>query len=144
MRTARSIGNWLAVLRSQATGLHYKKASPTKECHDFEGLNLTSTFAEYVEADDNVVICGEVSLDDAIDEAWPTADTAVTSDEDDDVATHAVPVPTTFAKVLQHIDSIRNFICSCDATEDLLLDIGQLEQKLLVHGPNKVQKNYFF
>ncbi|KAK8755107.1 hypothetical protein V5799_002189 [Amblyomma americanum] len=90
---------------------------------DFEGLNLATTFAEYVEADD-VAICGEVSLDDAIAEALPRADTTATSDEDNDDATDAVPVPTTFAEVLRHIDSIRNFICSRDAAEDLLLDVA--------------------
>ncbi|KAK8757679.1 hypothetical protein V5799_004693 [Amblyomma americanum] len=37
---------------------------------DFEGLNLATTFAEYVEADDNVAIYGEVSLDDAIADVW--------------------------------------------------------------------------
>ncbi|XP_070385712.1 tigger transposable element-derived protein 4-like [Dermacentor albipictus] len=79
---------------------------------NFEGLNLTTIFAEYVEADDNVAICGEVLLDDAIEEALPSADTAATSDEDNDNTTDAVPVPTPFAKVLRHIDGIRNFICS--------------------------------
>ncbi|KAK8762031.1 hypothetical protein V5799_026704 [Amblyomma americanum] len=108
---------------------------------DFEGLNLATTFAEYVDADDNVAICGEVSLDDAIAEALPSADITATSDEDDDDATDAVPVPTTFAEVLQLIDGFRNFICSRDAAEDLLLDVAQLERKLLqVHGSNKVQK----
>ncbi|KAH7978442.1 hypothetical protein HPB49_005519 [Dermacentor silvarum] len=61
---------------------------------DFEGLNHTTTFAEYVEADNNVSICGEMSLDDAIEEALPSADTAVTSNEEYDDATDvAVPVP---------------------------------------------------
>ncbi|KAK8782047.1 hypothetical protein V5799_016612 [Amblyomma americanum] len=108
---------------------------------DFERLNLTTTFAEYVEADDNVAICVEVSLDDAIAEALPSADTTAKSDEDNNDATDAVPVPTTFAEVLRHIDGILNFICSRDAAEDLLLDVAQLEQKVLqVHGSNKVQK----
>ncbi|KAK8762032.1 hypothetical protein V5799_026705 [Amblyomma americanum] len=78
---------------------------------DFEGLNLATTFAEYVEADDNATICGEVSLDDAVAEALPSADTTATSDEDNDAATDAVPVPTTFAEVLLLIDGFRNFIC---------------------------------
>ncbi|KAK8771180.1 hypothetical protein V5799_025575 [Amblyomma americanum] len=109
--------------------------------NDFEDLNLTTTFAEYVEADNNVAICGEVSLDDAIAEALPSADITATSNEDNDDTTDAVPVPTTFAEVLRHIDGIRNFICSSDAAEKLLLDVAQLERKLLqVHGSNKVQK----
>ncbi|KAK8783537.1 hypothetical protein V5799_010099 [Amblyomma americanum] len=107
---------------------------------DFEGLNLTTTCAEYVEANDNVAICGEVSLDDAIEEALPSADTTAASDEGNGDATDAVPVPTTFAEVLRHIDDIRNFICSHDAAEDLLLDVAQLERKILVHGSNKVRK----
>ncbi|KAK8778928.1 hypothetical protein V5799_019729 [Amblyomma americanum] len=73
---------------------------------DFMGLNLATTFSEYVEADYNVAIYGEVSLDDAIAEALPNADTTATSDEDNDDATDAVPVPTTFAEVLRHIDCI--------------------------------------
>ncbi|KAK8772797.1 hypothetical protein V5799_012667 [Amblyomma americanum] len=107
---------------------------------DFERLNLTTTFADYVEADDNIAICGEVSLDDAIEEALPSADTTATSDKDNDDATDAVPVPTTFVEVLGHIDGTRNFICSRDPAENLLLDVAQLERKLLVHGSNKVQK----
>ncbi|KAK8773168.1 hypothetical protein V5799_012300 [Amblyomma americanum] len=108
---------------------------------DFEGLNLATTFVEYMEADDNIAICGELSLDDAIAEALPSADTTATSDEDNADATEAVPVPTTFAEVLRHIDGIRNFICSRDTAEDLLLNVAQLERKLpQVHGSNKVQK----
>ncbi|KAK8769195.1 hypothetical protein V5799_014341 [Amblyomma americanum] len=113
---------------------------------DFEGLNLATAFAEYVEADD-VSICGKVLLNDAIAEALPSADTTATSDEDNDDTTDVVPVPTMFAEVLQHIDGARNFICSRDAAEELLLDVAQLERKLLqVHGLNKVQKkltNFF-
>ncbi|XP_065302340.1 tigger transposable element-derived protein 6-like [Dermacentor albipictus] len=94
---------------------------------DFEGLNLTTTFAEYVEANDNIAICGDTSLDVPIKETLPSADPAVTSDEDEDDTTDAVPEPTTFAEELWHIDGIRNFIYSRDAAEDFLLDVVQLE-----------------
>ncbi|XP_075550815.1 uncharacterized protein LOC142584587 [Dermacentor variabilis] len=69
------------------------------------------------EADDNVAICGDLLLDDVIEEALPSVDTAATSDEDTDDATDAVPVPTTFAEVLRHIDGIQNFIFSRFAAE---------------------------
>ncbi|KAH6923759.1 hypothetical protein HPB50_005953 [Hyalomma asiaticum] len=72
---------------------------------DFERLNQTTTFAEFVEADDDVAICGELSLDDVIAEALPDADTTATSDEDD-AAAAADAVPTSFADMLRHIDSI--------------------------------------
>lgn len=108
---------------------------------DFGGvLDTTATFTEYVEADDNVAICGELSLEDAVDEALTRAETTVTSDEDDDSTDVAVPVPTTFADVLRHIDGIRNYICSCDDTENLLSDVFQLERKLSLLEAKKIQK----
>lgn len=110
---------------------------------DFDGfLDTTTTFTEYVEADGNVAICGELSLEDAIDEALPRADATVTSceDDDDDSTDVVVPVPTTFADVLRHTDGIRNCICSRDNTEDLLSDIAQLERKVSLLGAKKVQK----
>lgn len=76
-----------------------------------------------------MAICGELSLEDTIDKALPRADATGTSDEDDDDDSTdvAVPVSTTFADVLQHMDSSRNYICSCDNTEDLLSDVAQVE-----------------
>ncbi|KAH6944765.1 hypothetical protein HPB50_004969 [Hyalomma asiaticum] len=108
---------------------------------DFERLNRTTTFAEFVEADDDVAICGELSLDDAIAEALPDADTTATSDEDeDDAAAAADAVPTSFADMLRHIDGIRSYVCTREATEDVLLDVAKLEGKLLRLGSKKVQK----
>ncbi|KAH7976937.1 hypothetical protein HPB52_021750 [Rhipicephalus sanguineus] len=104
---------------------------------DFERLNPATTFAEFVEADDDVAVCSELSLDDAIAEALPDADTA-TSDEDDAVAAAAadVAVPTSFDDMLRHIDGIRNYVCTCKATED----VAKPEGKLLRLGSKKVQK----
>ncbi|KAH6921203.1 hypothetical protein HPB50_027810 [Hyalomma asiaticum] len=108
---------------------------------DFERLNQTTTFAEFVEADDDVAICGELSLDDAIAEALPDADTTATSDEDEDAAAAAADaVPTSFADMLRHIDGIRSYVCTREATEDVLLDVAKLEGKLLRLGSKKVQK----
>ncbi|KAH6922664.1 hypothetical protein HPB50_017473 [Hyalomma asiaticum] len=108
---------------------------------DFERLNRTTTFAEFVEADDDVAICGELSLDDAIAEALPDADTTATSDEDeDDAAAAADAVPTSFADMLRHIDGIRSYVCTREATEDVLLYVAKLEGKLLRLGSKKVQK----
>lgn len=131
---------------------HAKRATNHHNCNlvadagfadeDFDGfLDTTTTFTEYVEADGNVAICGELSLEDAIDEALPRADATVTSCEDDDDSTDVVmPVPTTFADVLRHTDGIRNCICSRDNTEDLLSNVAQLERKVSLLGAKKVQK----
>ncbi|KAL1487095.1 hypothetical protein MTO96_046674 [Rhipicephalus appendiculatus] len=100
---------------------------------DFERLNPTTTFA--VEADDNVATCGELSLDEAIAEEFPGAEATATSDEDDAAATAAdAAVPTSFADMLRHMDGIRSYVCTRDATEDVLLDIAKLEGEAFEHG----------
>ncbi|KAL1474557.1 hypothetical protein MTO96_037877 [Rhipicephalus appendiculatus] len=101
---------------------------------DFERLNPATTFAEFVEADDNVATCGELSLDEAIAEEFPNADATATSDKDD------AAVPTSFADMLRHMDGIRSYVCTRNAMEDVLLDTAKLEGKLLSMGSKKVQK----
>ncbi|KAH7974509.1 hypothetical protein HPB49_016353 [Dermacentor silvarum] len=123
-----------------STSLMEENAS-TVDDDDFERLHPSTTFAEFVEADDNVAVCSELSLDDAIAEALPDADTA-TSDEDAAAAADAadVAVPTSFADMLRHIDGIRSYVCTREATEDVLSDVAKLEGKLLRLGSKKVQK----
>lgn len=123
-----------------STSLMEENAS-TVDDDDFERLHPSTTFAEFVEADDDVAVCSELSLDDAIAEALPDADTA-TSDEDDAAAADAadVAVPTSFADMLRHIDGIRSYVCTREATEDVLSDVAKLEGKLLRLGSKKVQK----
>ncbi|KAH6932628.1 hypothetical protein HPB50_008197 [Hyalomma asiaticum] len=134
--TASTAGTYAA---GDSTSSMEENASSVDE--DFERLNRTTTFAEFVEADDDVAICGELSLDDAIAEALPDADTTATSDEDeDDAAAAADAVPTSFADMLRHIDGIRSYVCTREATEDVLLDVAKLDGKLLWLGSRKVQK----
>ncbi|KAL1434120.1 hypothetical protein MTO96_011773 [Rhipicephalus appendiculatus] len=108
---------------------------------DFERLNSATTFAKFVEADNNVATCGELSLDKAITKEFPSADATAASDKDDAAATAAdAAVPTSFADMLQHIDGTRSYVCTRDATEDVLLDTARLEGKLLQMGSKKMQK----
>ncbi|KAH6934882.1 hypothetical protein HPB50_001583 [Hyalomma asiaticum] len=130
--------------RDQDTGsnavLHYSLLHANSSVFKIDPATAL-LFAEFVEADDDIAICGELSLDDAIAEALPDADTTATSDKDeDDAAAAADAVPTSFADMLRHIDGIRSYVCTRKATEDVLLDVAKLEGKLLRLGSKKVQK----
>ncbi|KAH6940985.1 hypothetical protein HPB50_011640 [Hyalomma asiaticum] len=106
---------------------------------NFESLNQASTFAEFIEADDIVATCGELSLDDAIAEALPDADATATSDENDAATTADAAVYPSFADMLQHIDCIRSYVSTRDTAEDVPLK-QKLEGNLLRLGSKKVQK----
>ncbi|KAL3198601.1 hypothetical protein MRX96_014416 [Rhipicephalus microplus] len=52
-----------------------------------------------------------------------------------------------FADMLRHIDGMRSYVCTRDATDVVLLDISKLKGKLLQMGLKKVQKKpcgFFF
>ncbi|KAL3203746.1 hypothetical protein MRX96_041763 [Rhipicephalus microplus] len=74
--------------------------------NEFERLNPATTFAEFVEADDNVATCRELSLDEAVAEELLCGDATATLHKDDAAAADTA-VPTSFANMLQHIDGIR-------------------------------------
>lgn len=42
-------------------------------------FGTTTTFAEYIEADNNIDICDKVSLEETVKEALPSADASVAS-----------------------------------------------------------------
>ncbi|KAH7976436.1 hypothetical protein HPB52_014248 [Rhipicephalus sanguineus] len=76
------------VLRKGGNAAYPSASSPRGEGHaeqearSAKVTSKTTTFAEFVEADENVAICSELSLDDAIVEALPDAPTTATTDED--------------------------------------------------------------
>ncbi|KAH8009847.1 hypothetical protein MRX96_000805 [Rhipicephalus microplus] len=105
----------------------------------FERLNPATTFADFTEAEDNVATCGKLSLDKAVTEKLLGGDATATSDEDDAAAADSA-VPMLFADM--HVNGIRSYICTCDATEDMLLNISKLDGKLLRMGSKKVQKKF--
>ncbi|KAL3223244.1 hypothetical protein MRX96_027659 [Rhipicephalus microplus] len=92
---------------------------------DFKRLNPPTTFVDFVEADDNVATCGELSLNEAVAEELLGGDAAATSDEDDAAAADSA-IPMSFADMLRRIDGIRSYVRTRDATEDVLLEISKL------------------
>ncbi|KAL3234098.1 hypothetical protein MRX96_022843 [Rhipicephalus microplus] len=121
-----------------STSLMYEDSSAI-DANDFEHLNQATTFAEFVEADDNAATCGELSLDEAAVEELLDGDATATSDENDAAAADSA-VPTLFADMLRHIDGIRSYACTHDTMEDVLLVISKLEGKLLRMGSKKVPR----
>ncbi|KAH8036259.1 hypothetical protein HPB51_021930 [Rhipicephalus microplus] len=75
--------------------------------NDFERLKPAKTFAEFVEANDNVASCGELWLHESVTEELLGGNTTATSNEDNAAAADSA-VPTSFADMLVHIDGIRS------------------------------------
>lgn len=74
-----------------------------------------------MEVDDNVATCSKMLLDETI---LPGDNATATSDEDDATAAAATAanaaIPTSFGDMLQHIDGIRSYVCTCNARKDVL------------------------
>lgn len=104
--------------------------------YDFGYLNPATTFAEFVEVDDNIATSSEL-LDETI---LPVANATVTSAKDDAAAAAHAAIPTSFGNMLWHIDGIRSYFCTRNATKDVLSDTAKLEGKLLRLGSKIVQQ----
>ncbi|KAH7944116.1 hypothetical protein HPB52_015994 [Rhipicephalus sanguineus] len=100
--------------------------------HELARAPLPETFADYVGADNGVVVCSVVSLDDTIEAVRP--DYAETSDEEDmDEAAEASASVPTYVDVC-YVDNIRWFAGAREEISNLLPDVGALKKKLMRRG----------